>query len=175
VQAKALADTAMAHYYDEANGVFFYTADDDEQLIARKSEIMDGVTPASNSAMAHSLKKLGLLFDNENYAAVSAQLLRNIMPQLAKYGTAYSNWTMLLLDEVYGIYEVAVTGPEAETVRKELENNYIPNKIILGGTKGSLPLLQDKFGKSTQIFVCIDKTCGLPANNTADALKQMQA
>lgn len=174
-QAKALADTAMAHYYDEANGIFFYTADDDEQLIARKSEIMDGVTPASNSAMAHSLKKLGLLFDNENYAAVSAQLLRNIMPQLAKYGTAYSNWTMLLLDEVYGIYEVAVTGLEAETVRKELENNYIPNKIILGGTKGSLPLLQDKFGKSTQIFVCIDKTCGLPANNTADALKQMQA
>jgi uncharacterized protein YyaL (SSP411 family) len=174
-QAKALADTAMAHYYDEANGVFFYTADDDEQLIARKSEIMDGVTPASNSAMARNLKKLGLLFDNENYAAVSAQLLRNIMAQLAKYGTAYSNWTMLLLDEVYGIYEVAVTGPEAETVRKELENNYIPNKIILGGTKGSLPLLQDKFGKSTQIFVCIDKTCGLPANNTADALKQMQA
>jgi uncharacterized protein YyaL (SSP411 family) len=174
-QAKALADTSMAHYYDEANGVFFYTADDDEQLIARKSEIMDGVTPASNSAMARNLKKLGLLFDNENYAAVSAQLLRNIMAQLAKYGTAYSNWTMLLLDEVYGIYEVAVTGPEAETVRKELENNYIPNKIILGGTKGSLPLLQDKFGKSTQIFVCIDKTCGLPANNTADALKQMQA
>jgi uncharacterized protein YyaL (SSP411 family) len=174
-QAKALADTAMAHYYDEAHGIFFYTADDDEQLIARKSEIMDGVTPASNSAMARNLKKLGLLFDNENYAAVSAQLLRNIMPQLAKYGTAYSNWTMLLLDEVYGIYEVAVTGSEAETVRKELENNYIPNKIILGGTKGSLPLLQDKFGKSTQIFVCIDKTCGLPANNTADALKQMQA
>ncbi|WP_184549387.1 thioredoxin domain-containing protein [Mucilaginibacter sp. FT3.2] len=174
-QAKALTDTAIAHYYDEANGIFFYTADDDEQLIARKSEIMDGVTPASNSAMARNLKKLGLLFDNENYAAVSAQLLRNIMPQLAKYGTAYSNWTMLLLDEIFGIYEVAITGSEAEPVRKELENNYIPNKIILGGTKGSLPLLQDKFGKSTQIFVCIDKTCGLPANNTAQALKQMQA
>ncbi len=174
-QAKALTDTAMAHYYDEANGIFFYTADDDEQLIARKSEIMDGVTPASNSAMARNLKKLGLLFDNESYAAVSAQLLRNIMPQLAKYGTAYSNWTMLLLDEIYGIYEVAVTGTEAETVRKELENNYIPNKIILGGNTGSLPLLEDKFGTSTQIFVCIDKTCGLPANNTADALKQMQA
>lgn len=173
--AKSLTDTAIAHYYDETNGIFFYTADDDEQLIARKSEIMDGVTPASNSAMARNLKKLGLLFDNENYAAVSAQLLRNIMPQLAKYGTAYSNWTMLLLDEIFGIYEVAVTGSEAEPVRKELENNYIPNKIILGGTKGSLPLLQDKFGKSTQIFVCIDKTCGLPANNTAEALKQMQA
>jgi uncharacterized protein YyaL (SSP411 family) len=174
-QARKLADAAIEHYYDENNGIFFYTADDDEQLIARKSEIMDGVTPASNSAMALNLKKLGLLFDNEGYAAVSAQLLRNIMPQLAKYGTAYSNWTLLLLDEVFGIYEIAITGNETETVRREIENNYIPNKIILGGKKGSLPLLQDKFGQSTQIFICKDKTCGLPANNTADALKQIEA
>jgi uncharacterized protein YyaL (SSP411 family) len=172
-QAKKLTDTAITHYYDETSGIFFYTADDDEQLIARKSEIMDGVTPASNSVMARNLKKLGLLFDNENYAAVSAQLLRNIMPQLAKYGTAYSNWTMLLLEEVFGTYEIAIAGNDAETMRKEIENNYIPNKIILGGKKGSLPLLQDKFGKSTQIFVCKDKTCGLPANNTAEALKQV--
>jgi uncharacterized protein YyaL (SSP411 family) len=93
------------------NGIFFYTADDDEQLIARKSEIMDGVTPASNSAMALNLKKLGLLFDNDRYAAVSAQLLRNIMPLIAKYGTAYSNWTTLLLEEVFGLYEMAIPGP----------------------------------------------------------------
>jgi uncharacterized protein YyaL (SSP411 family) len=172
-QAKKLTDTAIAHYYDEINGIFFYNADDDEQLIARKSEIMDGVTPASNSVMARNLKKLGLLFDNESYAAVSAQLLRNIMPQLTKYSTAYSNWSMLLLEEVFGTYEIAITGNNAETLRKEIENNYIPNKIILGGKKGSLPLLQDKFGKSTQIFVCKDKTCGLPANNTAEALKQV--
>ncbi|MBB6126828.1 thioredoxin domain-containing protein [Mucilaginibacter lappiensis] len=174
-QAKKLTDAAIEHHYDEVNGIFFYTADDDEQLIARKSEIMDGVTPASNSVMALNLKKLGLLFDNEDYAAVSAQLLRNIMPQLAKYGTAYSNWTLLLLEEVFGIYEIAITGNETETLRREIENNYIPNKIILGGKKGSLPLLQDKFGQSTQIFVCKDETCGLPANNTADALKQIEA
>ncbi|MDN3547029.1 thioredoxin domain-containing protein [Mucilaginibacter aquaedulcis] len=172
-KAKGLTDTAIEHYYDEANGIFYYTADDDEQLIARKNEIMDGVIPSSNSVMARNLKKLGLLFDNESYAAVSAQLLRNIMPQLAKYGTAYSNWTILLLEEVFGTYEIAITGHDAETVRQEMENNYIPNKIILGGKKGSLPLLQDKFGKSTQIFVCKDKTCGLPANNTAEALKQV--
>jgi uncharacterized protein YyaL (SSP411 family) len=175
LQAKNLADTAIAHYYDETKGIFFFTADDDEQLIARKSEIMDGVIPASNSVMARVLKKLGLLFDNESYVEVSAQLLRNVMPQLAKYGSAYSNWVMLLLDEVFGINEIAITGTEAEAFRKELENNYIPNKIMLGGNAGSLPLLQDKFGASTQIFICKDKTCGLPANNPADALNEVEA
>jgi len=173
--AKSLTDTAIAHYYDETKGIFFFTADDDEQLIARKSEIMDGVIPASNSVMARVLKKLGLLFDNESYVEVSAQLLRNVMPQLAKYGSAYSNWVMLLLDEVFGINEIAITGTEAEAFRKEMENNYIPNKIMLGGNTGSLPLLQDKFGASTQIFICKDKTCGLPAHNPADALNEVEA
>ncbi|MCC8423322.1 thioredoxin domain-containing protein [Mucilaginibacter sp. UR6-11] len=173
--AVKLADSAITRYYDKTSGVFFFTADDDEQLIARKSEIMDGVIPASNSVMARNLKKLGLLFDNELYLEISAQQLRNIMPHMAKYGSAYSNWAMLLLEEVFGTYEVAIVGDNAEPFRIEMEKNYIPNKIILGGKKGSLPLLQDKFSDKTQLFICKDKTCGLPAANIAEALKQIGA
>jgi uncharacterized protein YyaL (SSP411 family) len=173
-QAIQLADAAIAHYYDKENGLFFYTADDDEQLIARKSEIMDGVTPASNSAMARNLKKLGLLFDNEQYTEISAQLLRNVMPFMAKYASAYSNWAMLLLDEITGINEVAITGDDFENYRVELEKTYIPNKIMLGGKKGSLPLLLNRFSDVTQVFVCKDKTCSLPTFNVGDALKQIE-
>jgi uncharacterized protein YyaL (SSP411 family) len=173
-QAKQLTDTAIAHYYDKTNGIFFYTADDDEQLIARKSEIMDGVTPASNSTMARNLKKLGLLFDDEQYTEISAQLLRNVLPFMAKYGPSYSNWAMLLLDEVAGINEVAITGNDCEKHRIEIEKNYIPNKIMLGGKSGSLPLLFNRFGNTTQIFVCKNKTCGLPVTNVTDALKQIE-
>jgi len=174
-QARKLTDQAIAHYYDPGKGIFYFTSDDDEELIARKSEIMDGVIPASNSVMARNLKKLGLLFDDEEYIEVSAQLLRNIMPHLAKYGSAYSNWATLLLDEIFGIYEVAITGDEAASFRIEIENNYIPNKIILGGTKGSLPLLRDKFSNTTQVFICKDKTCSLPVDNINDALKQINS
>ncbi|MEB0262722.1 MULTISPECIES: thioredoxin domain-containing protein [unclassified Mucilaginibacter] len=173
IQAQKLTDYTLAHYYNQEGGIFFYTADNDEVLIARKSEIMDGVIPASNSVMARNLKKLGLFFDNEGYLEVSAQLLRNIVPHLAKYGTAYSNWQVLLLDEVFGTYEVAITGNNAEAKRIEMEQNYIPNKIILGGKDGSLPLLAEKFNSQTRIFVCRDKTCGLPAYNISDALKQI--
>ncbi len=171
--AKKLVDIAIEHYYDAENGVFFYTADDDEQLIARKSEIMDSVTPASNSVMARNLRKLGLLFDNDNYHQISAQLLQNIVPQVERYPSAYSNWVMLLLEEVFGTYEIAITGDNYESLRREFEKNYVPNKIILGGKKGILPLLQDKFGTDTQIFICKDKTCGLPARSVNDALKQI--
>jgi hypothetical protein len=82
---------------------------------------------------------------------------------------------MLLLDEVFGTYEVAIVGDDSETFRVQMENNYIPNKIMLGGKKGSLPLLRDKFGSSTQVYICKDKTCGLPAADIAGALKQIEA
>ncbi|PJJ84402.1 thioredoxin domain-containing protein [Mucilaginibacter auburnensis] len=173
--AKLLANRTLLNYYDDEDGMFFYTADDDEQLIARKCEIMDSVIPSSNSTMARTLKKLGLFYYNEEFLEVSSQLLRNTFSYIAKYPPSYSNWFMLLLDEVFGVNEVAVTGNNAEDLRAELEKNYVPNKIMLGGTKGSLPLLEGKFGQTTQIYVCKDKTCGLPANDVEGALKQINS
>ena len=82
---------------------------------------------------------------------------------------------MLLLEEVAGTYEVAITGPNFEERRREMEKNYIPNKIMLGGTAGILPLLRQKFDIETQIFVCRNKTCGLPVSTVNDALKQITA
>lgn len=78
-----------------------------------------------------------------------------------------------MLNEVFGIYEVAVTGENSEQLRSELEKTFIPNKIMLGGKKGSLPLLADKFDGTSRIFICKDRTCGLPALTVADALKQI--
>jgi uncharacterized protein YyaL (SSP411 family) len=125
--------------------------------------------------MARNLKKLGSLFNHEQYLQISAQLLRNIVPHLARYGSSYSNWIMLLTEEIYGTYEVAIVGDDSEDLRKDFEKNYVPNKIMLGGKKGSLPLLQDKFAAGTQIYICKDKTCGLPVTTIIDALKQIQA
>jgi uncharacterized protein YyaL (SSP411 family) len=171
--AKSLANITIQHYYDPANGIFFYTGDDDEQLIARKSEIMDGVIPSSNSVMARNLKQLGLLFDDEGYTEISAQLLRNIFPMIARYGSSYSNWATLLQEEVFGVNEIAITGANASLLRKELAQKYIPNKIMLGGITENLPLLQGRVGAQTRIYICKDKTCGLPVDNVEDALKQI--
>ncbi|WP_157543978.1 thioredoxin domain-containing protein [Mucilaginibacter paludis] len=173
-QAKALTEHTLDHFYDNATGMFFYTPDYGEQLIARKFEVMDNVMPSSNSVMARNFKKLSLLFDESEYEAIAAQLLRNVKKLMAKYGSAYSNWAMLLLEDVMGTYEIAITGNNAGAMRREVEKRYVPNKIILGGTKGSLPLLHDKFSTQTRIFVCVDKTCQLPVTEASSAFKQIK-
>ena len=174
IKAKELTTIAIDCFYNEEQGMFYYTAADDEQLIARKYELMDSVIPASNSVMAHNLKKLGLFFGDENFGSIALQLLKNIAPQIAKYGSSYSNWAALMLNEVFGLYELAITGENFEETRRNFEKNYVPNKIILGGKKGILPLLQGRFAKETRLFVCRDKTCGLPVNDIENALKQIK-
>lgn len=174
IEAKKLTDYAILYFYNPDTGLFYYTSSLDEALIARKTEIMDNVIPASNSVMARNLKKLGLLFDQREYLDKSLRMLLTVKPQMEAYGSAYSNWAMLLLEEVKGTYEIVITGTEYEQKRTEMEALYIPNKIMLGGTKGSLPLLENKFLAETIIFVCKDKTCRLPVREVAEAFKQIE-
>lgn len=172
-EANALTKYAISHFYDAESGMFFYTSDADEQLIARKFEIMDNVIPGSNSVLANVMFKLAHFFDNEDYRQKALQMLKNVHPHIKVYGSSYSNWCNLLLNEVFGIYEIAITGTKAEQKRAELEEHYIPNKILLGGTTGTLPLLTDKWYDETRIFVCKNRTCQMPVNTVSEAVKQI--
>jgi uncharacterized protein YyaL (SSP411 family) len=171
--AKQLTENAISEFYDEKSGMFFYTAKSGEQLIARKQEIIDNVIPSSNSMMAHNLFKMGHFYDHKEYLNISKQMLRTVHPQIKTYGSGYSNWASLLLYHVFGVYEIAITGIAAEEKRMELEKFYIPNKILLGGSSGTLPLLKDKWASETKIYVCQNKTCLLPVIEVIDAIKQI--
>jgi len=168
--ARIMLDKAIELFYDLDQKVFFYTANQAEALIARKGDIMDNVIPSSNSTIARQLKNLGLLFDNPSYTAIADQLLANVFPQIKSYGSAYSNWAILLLEEVYGKNEVALTGTAAQSWRMLLDKHYIPNKITLGGTKSSLPLLLNRQGIESKAYLCKNKTCSLPQDSIASIL-----
>ncbi|MGK6351974.1 thioredoxin domain-containing protein [Parapedobacter sp. DT-150] len=170
-EAKRLMDHVLGHFYDTDAATFFYTSSVAEQLIARKQEIMDNVIPSATSTIVRQLYRLGSLFDHQPYRAIGSQVLANVVPQMAAYGSAYSNWAMQLLEEVYGCVEIVLTGPEWPAMRRELDKHYLPNKMILGGTKGKLPLLAGRIGDTTKAYVCRNKTCSLPVTHVEELLE----
>jgi len=174
VEAKDLTAYVLAHFKDADSPMLFYTSDESENLIARKHEVMDNVIPASNSVMAQNLKKLALLFDEEKYIIKASEMLSGISAKIKTYGSAYSNWAIQMLDEVYGTNEIAITGIESDAVKLELSHHYIPNKITLGGTKSTLPLLKGKQSNETKVYICRNKVCQLPVNSVEEALKYLQ-
>ncbi|MCW5900200.1 MAG: thioredoxin domain-containing protein [Flavobacteriales bacterium] len=173
-EAQALAEHAIRHFHDEANGLFHFTSDLDPPLITRPREMHDNVIPASNSSMAKALHGLGTLLDEERYLAMSRRMLGTVADDLAGYPSGHSNWAQLMLMHVFPCPEIAITGPEALRLRGEFAAHYLPNRVFLGGNKRSdLPLLKDRFLPASTIFVCVDKSCQLPVPTVEEALKQI--
>jgi uncharacterized protein YyaL (SSP411 family) len=174
-QADVLMEYSVQHFYDKESGMFFFTSDEDAALIARKMEIHDNVIPASNSVMANNLFLLGHHFGRRDYHEKATQMLNNVMGDVSRYPSGYSNWLILALRKVYPFYEVAIVGGEAFRMRAELNANYIPNKMICGSIVGSkLPLLENRFNKGqTRIFVCRNKVCQLPTEESGKAFELM--
>ncbi len=172
-EAKKMTDYVIEHFTDHDSSMFFYTSNKGEKLIARKHEIMDNVIPASNSAMANNLMALGLLFDRDDYTKKADVMLKSVQPSMKAYGSAYSNWSIALLNKVYGVNEIAIVGENFKHLKAEFSNHYIPNKMILGGTKSTLPLLKGKQGFETKVYICKNRACQLPVSTVAEALKMI--
>lgn len=174
-EAKHLADHAIQHFYSGEKGVFFYTSINDDPLIARKTETSDNVIPSSNSSMAKGLFLLGHLYDSAHYLHICRQQVMNLKENAEKHTAFYANWAILIDGMISEPYETAVTGPDALSLRKMIASAYRPDAILLGATgESKLPLLQGKSKEGESwIYVCKDKTCGLPVQSVGDALKQM--
>jgi uncharacterized protein YyaL (SSP411 family) len=173
--AKQLTDYAFDHFFDVDRSMFYFTSNHDADLIARKMEIEDNVIPASNSIMANNLFKLSHYYSNSYYLKVSEQMLRNVKDNTQKYASGYSNWLQLLSNFVGEYYEIAISGKEALHQLKEINQHYIPNKLIAGSVKkGNIPLLKERFNEAeTLIYVCVNSTCHLPEKETKKALEQI--
>ncbi len=172
--SKYLTDYCIDHFLDKKTGMFFYTSDISESLIARKHEITDNVIPASNSVMANVLLKLGHYFDNDSYIKMSELMISNVIENIKKSGPWYANWGILLGMLSFEQSEVAIMGEKAVSINAEIRSNYLPATLFLGGDSENLPLLKAKLvDNETWIYVCRNKVCNIPVTNAEDAIKQI--
>jgi uncharacterized protein YyaL (SSP411 family) len=173
--ANDLIDYAIKHFRDPVSGLFHFTSDLDKPLVARKMEIMDNVTPASNSSMARALFTVGSYHADQAWLDMASAMLNQVKEDMPGYASGYSNWGMLALNMAAPFHEVVIAGPDAERLRKELSAHYIPNTLIAGSAvPAALPLLQDRFSPDrTSIYVCRDRVCNLPVATVAEALAQL--
>jgi hypothetical protein len=174
--AKQLTDYTFDHFFDSEKQLFYFTSNEDPNLITRKMELEDNVISASNSIMAKNLFKLSHLYSNNYYLKVSQQMLQNIKIRAIEYGSGHANWLQLMCDFVGNYYEIAISGKNAIEKLQEINQYYIPNKLIAGSTsKSNIPLLKDRFNETeTYIYVCEDNACLLPETKTTKAISKIK-
>ena len=174
-EANKIMIYTLEHFFDLATQMFFYTHNQYAHLISRKMELSDNVIPSSNSEMAKNLFLLGHFFSNDNYISKAKQMLVNVAEDVQRNIYFYSNWGILQALFTSPLYEVALLGDDFKKKRKQFDEHYLPNVILLGGKEeGNLTLLENKFMKGqTMIYVCRDKSCGLPVSEVEKALQQI--
>ncbi|MFT4032175.1 MAG: thioredoxin domain-containing protein [Siphonobacter sp.] len=171
--AEQLTDYSVEHFWDEADGLFFFTDSAySTDLIARKKELFDNVIPSSNASMATVQYWLGLLLDRPDLSERSEQMLlkvKNILLSNPEYLTC---WASLASYQSTPTVEIVIVGKEAHTFRQKLETKYLPNKVLAGTIQsGSIPLLlqRNATDERTMVYVCYNRSCRLPVDSVAAA------
>ena len=174
--AQRLAQYAVDNFYDVKSGMFYYTSAKSEKLVVRKIELSDNALPSSNSVMAEVLYELGLYFENGEYEAKANGMIKRISGQISSGADYYTGWCYLTGILSHGTREVVIMGKDAKQLNLDLQQNYLPNCLIMGETKEeNLPLMQNKMTRDkTLIYICINKTCKLPVVDVRSALGQLQ-
>lgn len=165
----------LAEFYDEASGMFFYTASSSEELVARKQEYYDSVIPSSNSVMQQNLQKLSVLVDKAEYAEMADEMMFSMLSAMKRYPPSFSGWANYLLMKDLGETEVVITGQNAKQIYQSLAKAYLPNVLIsYSEAPKNNALHQGRFIKDkTLLYVCKNKACQLPVKSLEEALAQL--
>ncbi|HRZ98830.1 MAG TPA: thioredoxin domain-containing protein [Paludibacter sp.] len=174
-EAYRLCNYTIEHFYDHQSGMFFYTSDKDEALIARKMELSDNVIPASNSEMAKNLFLLGHYFYRQDFIEMARVMATNVKEIALQSGVYYAKWDILMALLAVEPAEITVVGKDCENFRKKLNRHYLPHTILSGGAKNeNSTLLKGKYveGK-TAIYICRNKVCQKPVFSIQEVLEMI--
>lgn len=174
-EARRLADFVIEHFYDENIGMFFFAPKENTELLSRKIEVTDQVTPSSNSMMADSLLVLNKIFDEKKYAEIAAMMLQNVKQKMIRFPGGFSNWGIALMKKVLPFHQLVIIGNDYQNKFEKLNQNYLPQIIRLGDDNSSkLSLFENRFVKGkTMIYVCDEQGCQLPVEEVEEALQQL--
>jgi uncharacterized protein YyaL (SSP411 family) len=176
-KAAKLLRHVLNNYFDPKDGFFFYTSAESEKLIARKKEIFDNVIPSSNATMAQNFFVAGSLLDIDEWKQTAFTMTESLGHIITSEPNYMSQWAIVYTQIRRGLNEVLLTGEGVHSLRASFQKEYLPF-VLMQGSAGSsdLPLFEGKttVGAKDTIYVCYQKTCGLPVHTMEEALKQLK-
>jgi uncharacterized protein YyaL (SSP411 family) len=173
VAARALADVTIARFADDERGGFFSTADDHEQLVARRKDLEDTPIPSGNSAMALGLLRLARLTGENAYEERARGTIALLHPIAARHPLAFAHLLQavdfLVADDVR---EVAIVGDAeaAAPLVRVVRDAFRPHLVLAGGTgerDEQVPLLAGRqpVDGHPAAYVCERFACQIPVTD----------
>ncbi|MFT5189696.1 MAG: hypothetical protein ACI9DF_002359 [Verrucomicrobiales bacterium] len=188
LEAKGLAQTLFAHYWDADNGGFFMTADDGEKLIVRNKEVYDGAQPSGNSVAALNLLRLSRLTGEVMYEEKAKETIKAFGTELAERPAGFSVMLQAVDFLLADTREIVVVGKAgAEDTKKMLaaiQQRFDPHKVVIFKPEGQVGEVLSAItpyvalhtaleGKATA-YVCQNFACKLPQTDLAKVMESLK-
>jgi uncharacterized protein YyaL (SSP411 family) len=169
-KVKTLIKWCIDHFSEPETGYFYFTNDEQQDVIVRKKELYDGAVPSGNSLMAWNLLYSGVVFDNADWRKRAVSMCSGLKDVVVRYPGSFGIWAMVMQALSKGVPEIAAVGGNLDTVLKDLLRTFIPLRIIQSSPSESkeFPLLAGKpFSAETMIYLCKDYSCQTPVNEVS--------
>jgi len=184
-EAASLADDILELFWEEAEGAFYDTAVDHEELVTRPRDLYDNATPSGSSVAVDVLLKLSVLLDREDYQKRAETVLENLSGGIAQIPGAFGRLLSALDFYLSTPYEVVIIGdreaPGTKALLETVYSSYLPNKVVAGRSEGDeeamrlVPLLADRpmRGGEATAYVCVNYACKSPTTEPAELARQL--
>jgi uncharacterized protein YyaL (SSP411 family) len=181
-EAFALSEIVEAQFSDDANGGYFTTGVDHEQLLARLQSVHDGALPSGLAVHALSLFRLAALSGRPDLGARARRALDAQGALAARFPEAFGHLLLALDFHLAPPREVVISGeaghPGADALLATVRSSYSPQRVVVRADAHTdltlVPLAADKPQGPTgaRAYVCRDFACGMPVD-TPDALARL--
>ena len=118
-QAEAWVATLDRHYWDDAHGGYFFTADDARDLITRTKSAADNAVPAGNGTLVEVLARLYLLTGEDRYRARAEAIATAFAGEVQRHALPFA--TLLVgAASLQDALQIVVVGDRAAADTKAL-------------------------------------------------------
>jgi uncharacterized protein len=170
-QARAWVRVLDQHYWDSAEGGYFFAAMDTEGLVARPKTAADSAIPAGNGTLVGVLLRLAMLTGEETYRRRAEAILETFSGEMGRnfflLATLLNN--VELLTKPLQIVLVGEGGTLSfDALRRAVYDLSLPNRVVISVPPGgSLASSHPAFGKGLidgkpAAYVCEGPVCSLP-------------
>ncbi len=172
-----LADVVLEDFQDSADGGFFFTAKDSEQLLYRPKTYADEALPAGNGIAAKCLSRLGYLLGDTRYIDAAQSTLRSAWTAIQKYPHAHGALLDALEETLDGVETVIIRAKGDELIHWQQSAGllYQPHRMVFAipsDLNNLHPGIADKKATPEPVaYVCHGSTCSAPINALETLIK----
>lgn len=178
-QALELQQQTLELFWDKARGGFFFTADDNEELLVRQKEVYDGAIPSGNSMAADNFVRLARLTGDERNLETADKIFSAFAADAGRLPSAHAQLVGALQRAAGPSLEVVIAGdPGADDTAaliSTVREMYLPHAAVLlvpSGPSGAAIRKLAPFAEAytpvlgkAAAYVCQDFACQLPTTD----------